>query len=86
MSIYLMPVAACSVCLPHLNECTADWPPMLIQHAPMNEDSFAKGLALVLRRQIVVVLADQTVPKNRAGSFCQRFREEELRHSWRPRN
>src|ERR1035438_7854129 len=81
-----MPVAARSIGLPHLNERTTHRSSILIPHASMHEDAFARSLPFVLRSQIVIIFANQLVSKDRPGSLRKRFRLQYQRHARRSRN
>jgi hypothetical protein len=64
MLVDLVLVAAAGVRLPDLDERPAHRPSVLVGHAPAHEDPLADGLAVVLPRQVAVVLADCVLPEH----------------------
>ena len=71
MIIHLVQITARRIGLPHFDQCAAHRPPVFVKHTPMHEDAFSDRLALVLRGQIIIVLANQAVPEDRSRSFRQ---------------
>ena len=55
VTIGFMAIAATGVRLPNFNQCAAKRTPIFIEHAPVDEDAFADGLAVMVRSEIVVV-------------------------------
>jgi hypothetical protein len=52
MLIDFVAVAACGVRLPDFDERTADWQPILVEHAPMHDDALTQRICSVLRCQV----------------------------------
>src|SRR5260221_13671087 len=65
MLVLHMGVAARGVCLPDFNQCVGDGTAIAIQHSPGDDDSLAQRLTGMLARQVVVVLSNCILPKDR---------------------
>ena len=86
MIVHLVQITARRICLPHLDQRTAHRPPVFIKHTPMHKDAFSERLAFMLRGQIMIVLANQSMPENWPRLFCQGLGKQDQRHAWRTRN
>jgi hypothetical protein len=62
-------VAARRVGLPDLDQSVGHGATVAIEDAAADKDALADGLAGVLAREIVIVLADRFVTKNRSGNL-----------------
>jgi hypothetical protein len=84
--ICLVPVTSRCICLPHLHQCTGNWPPVFVEHAPMHHDPFPNRLPVVLRVQVAIerpaMLGPSTGPKqldSASGINTSGFRGDLLR-------
>lgn len=77
MLIDTVPIPSRRVGLPDFDQGAWNRASIFIQHAPAHDDSLSLSFSTVLVRQVVVVGADVTVAKNRAGEFRQSVRQQD---------
>ena len=66
MVVARVPIPACGIRLPHLDEHVGQWPSVLVDDAARDDDAFALRLAArVLAREVVVGRADGEVAVHR---------------------
>src|SRR6266699_2398780 len=66
VSIEVMAIASSGICLPDLDQRTANWMAVVIDNFTAHDDAFAEGFACVLSRQIGIGRANGIVAKNGA--------------------